>query len=304
MAVKSAARKRKTSRKVAESPGCKPLKDAYEAAVKGAPTSWDQVEGTFLNAMELFDRNVEEGRADEGDRRNGKGDFFNDLLALILEKCADVELMSRSGVPGFMFPKHNLDVTYPATGIVQFLLEAKAVGIPKHPGNLAQKNPLGRDGSADLPKRIKEGAYKTIDLKAEYARMQSMTGRGPKGGPGGNLTTWLRASKPLSYLFIAARVTSPRDHSALLKLAGAANQVWDRVGVFSFQPVAVDEPTTYRRVSVPRDVELSAVLFSACQDLTNITSVEEVQAPPGPAEEAASLIDEEELQAADEDKSE
>ena len=300
--AKGAARKRKTSKQVAQSPGCKPLKDAYEEAVRVKPTSWDQVQDTFLRAMELFDRNVEGGRTDWGDRQNGKGDFFNDLLALILEKCADVELLSRSGVPGFVFPSHNLDVTYPATGIVQFLLEAKAVGIPKHPGNPKQKNPLGRDGSADLPKRIKEGAFKTIDLKSEYARMQSMVGKGPKGGPGGDLTTWLRSSKPLSYLFIAARVTSTRDHNALLNLAHAAHQVWDRVGVFSFRPVSEDKPTTYEALSVPRDIELAAVLFSACQDLINVPPVEEVEAPPGPAEEAASLIDEEELEAAEEDE--
>jgi hypothetical protein len=174
---------------------------------------------------------------------------------------------------------------------------------PKHPGNLAQKNPLGRDGSADLPKRIKEGAYKTIDLKAEYARIQSMAGRGPKGGPGGNLTTWLRASKPLSYLFIAARVTSPRDHGALLKLVGQpikSGIEWASLASNRF-PSTSRQP--YMRVSVPRDVELSAVLFSACQDLAGITTIEEVRAPPGFAEEAASLIDGEQLQAADEDES-
>lgn len=287
----NSAKKRRTSKQVAQSSGCEPLRKAYQEAVRAEPTSWDQVEDSFLRALEGFDINVANGSTTEGDRQNGKGDFFNDLLALILEKCAGVDLLSRGGVPGYVFPHHNLDVTYPASGLVQFLLEAKAVGIPKHPGNPKQKNPLGRNGSADLPKRIKEGAFKTIDLKAEYARIQSTAGKGPKSGPGGNLTTWLRESKPLSYLFIAARVTGNRDHEALLSLARAAHQVWDRVGVFSFQPVSQTEPTTYRRLAVPRDIELSAVLFGACQDLVNIPPVERVPAPPGPAAKAAALLE-------------
>ena len=45
----------------------------------------------------------------------GKGDFLNDLLGLILEGCAGVDLYSRGGVHGLVFPNHNLDVTYPNT---------------------------------------------------------------------------------------------------------------------------------------------------------------------------------------------
>jgi len=75
---------RKTSKRVAESPACEPLKAMYEAAVKSAPASWDQVEDGFLRAMEAFDANVAAGLADPGDRQNGKGDFSNDLLALLL----------------------------------------------------------------------------------------------------------------------------------------------------------------------------------------------------------------------------
>ncbi|MGH2732227.1 MAG: hypothetical protein ACRDJG_04700 [Actinomycetota bacterium] len=77
----------------------------------------------------------------------------------------------------------------------------------------------------------------------------------------------------------------------LLKHARAAKQIWDHVGVFSFEPVGAGKPTIYTRVPVPPDLELSRVLFSACQDLINITPVE-IEAPPGPGEEAASLIDE------------
>ena len=132
---------RKTSKRVAESPACEPLRDMYAAAVQANPASWDQVEDGFLRAMEGFDANVVSGMAKKADIQNGKGYFFNDLLALLLENCAGITLDSRKGVPGFIFPRHNLDITYPSVGVVEFLLEAKAVGIPKHPGNPEQPNP-------------------------------------------------------------------------------------------------------------------------------------------------------------------
>ncbi|MFN8624583.1 MAG: hypothetical protein U0587_01145 [Candidatus Binatia bacterium] len=106
-------RPRTTSKTVAAKTGCAPLKEMYERAVSSKPQTWKEVETDFLLAMERFDANVANGVADIGDLQNGKGDFFNDLLALLLENCAGVTLYSRGGVPGLIFPKHNLDVTFP-----------------------------------------------------------------------------------------------------------------------------------------------------------------------------------------------
>jgi hypothetical protein len=243
----------------------------YDEAVAAAPRSWTEVELAFLRAMEAFDANVVSGKADMGDLQNGKGDFFNDLLALLLENCAGLTLWSRGGVPGLIFPKHNLDVSFPSTGLIEFNLEAKAVGTPKHPGSPKQK-PIGRAGSADLDKRIKEVAFKTIDLKAEFARLESHAGKGPSSGPGGgSLTTWLRAVQPSCYLFIAARVISSGDLARVMSAASIASRVLDHVGVYCYEPVAPDEPTTYRSVKVTTAAhELDRVLFQACQDLTGI----------------------------------
>lgn len=288
---------RKTSNRLATSPACAPLKEMYDAAIPKKPTSWDQVQESFLRAIEAFDVNVAEGRADQGDIRNGKGDFFNDLLALLLENCANLSLHSRGNVPGFIFPKHMLDVTHPATGpIVEFLVEAKAVGIPKHPGNPKQKNPLGRQGSADLPKRIKEAAFKTMDLKAEYSRLQAQLGRAPATAPGGNLTTWSRTVKPRSYMFVAARVIGNKDLDATVALAHTAAQIMDGVGIYCFEPTA-DDPKNprYMPVAVPREVELAAVLFRACQDLVGIEGHAEpipADVPESPAKKAAEIMDE------------
>jgi len=257
----------------------------YEAAVASHPRTWNEIEDAFVRAMEGFDTNVASGMADIGDLQNGKGDFFNDLLALLLENCAELILYSRGGVPGFVFANHNLDVTYPNTGVVQFMVEAKAVGTPRHPLSPKQK-PIGRPGSADLAKRVKEVAFKSIDLKAEYGRIMAMQGESPATTPGGNLTTWLRSVPPSGYLFIAARVVSESDFDATVAFAHTAAQVQDGVGLFCFTPESAAKPTTYRKVSVPVDLSIDRVLYRACQDLVGLKRKAPVPIPAaglGPA---------------------
>lgn len=264
----SPVKPRATSHLVATKLGCAPLKTAYDRAVALAPRSWDQVQGMFLRGMEGFDHNVATGVADMGDLQNGKGDFFNDLLALLLENCAEVQLYSRGAVPGLIFPKHNLDVTFPSTGAIEFILEAKAVGTPKHPGS-PQAKPIGRPGSADLDKRVKEIGFKTIDLKGEYGRIMAARGESPTA-MSGDLTNWLRSVKPKSYVFLAARVVSDKDRDRVVEFAHRAGQVSDAVGVFCFRPLGPNTPTKYMAESVPADVELGRVLFRACQELAAI----------------------------------
>ncbi len=278
----ASAKPRTTSKTVATKPGCAPLRSAYERAVRLAPKTWNQVEGDFPHAMGEFDANIASGVADMGDLQNGKGDFFNDLLAVLLENCAGVTLYSRGGVPGLTFPKHNLDLTFPSTGVVQFMLEAKAVGTPKHPGSPKQKS-IGRPGSADLDKRVKEIGFKTIDLKAEYARIMAARGESPTAITG-DLTTWLHSVKPSSYVFFAARAINKNDHARVIRFANLAGLVSDAVGVYCFGPVSPSQPTTYRSLAVPPHIELARVLFRACQDLTALRSAMPIEAPsPSPA---------------------
>lgn len=89
-----AGRPRTTSDVVARSPACRPLRDLYRWAVDAGVTSWNQVEARFLEAMGEFDTTLAATATAPnpdaldnlvGDLQNGKGDFFNDLLALLLE---------------------------------------------------------------------------------------------------------------------------------------------------------------------------------------------------------------------------
>lgn len=269
---------RATSKLVATKPACAPLLRMYQTAVLARPKSWEQVEDDFVRAMEAFDANVAAGTASMGDLQNGKGDFLNDLVVLLMEGCGGVQLHSRRGVPGLVFPNHNLDVTYPDKGNVRFTLEVKAVGTPRHPQSPKQKL-IGRPGSSDLPKRVKEAAFKTIDLKAEYGRIVTRQGE-RASGPSGNLTTWLRSVPPKSYMFVAARVVGKTDLEATVRCASAAAQVLDGVGLFCFGPVDEAKPTTYIKYGVPAEIGMARVLYRACQDLT-ASRREEAQSDDG-----------------------
>lgn len=273
---------RRTSAVVARSPRCRPLFDMYAAAADSGAASWPQVEAGFLAAMSTFDASLaatvsspptdDERTELSADVQNGKGDFFNDLLALLLENCAEIgHLYARSGVPGLIVREHNLDGVFPATGRIDFLLEAKMMGTPRTALSPRQK-PEGRRGSADLGKRVKELAFKSIDLKGEYSRLRAAEGELPvAGGPGGgDLTTWLRGVPPRIYFFMAVRVLSDSDFKATLRWAQTAQQVVDAVGLYCFEPVAGTTTEYRRRDGIPPELELERVLHKACLELRQL----------------------------------
>jgi hypothetical protein len=171
----------------------------YDRLTVTRGTSWNQVESDFLAAMSLFDSGlpaVLEGSEEDKRRQskelsaaiqNGKGDWFNNVLADLLETCSGIErLYVRRRVPGLIIPEHNLDGVYPGdeSREIEFLLEAKMMGTPKHANSPGEKA-AGRAGSADTNKRVKELAFKSIDLKGEAARRLTMVGMAsqPEDGP-------------------------------------------------------------------------------------------------------------------------
>jgi len=221
----------------------------YDEAVAMKAQTFSQVEKRFLEAMSEFDyalAKTVEGSVDPkiretlaADLQNGKGDFFNDLLALLLENGSGIEhLYARRAVPGLIIREHNLDGVYPNVGDIEFLLEAKMMGTPRHVSSPRQKA-WGRNGSADAEKRVKELAFKSIDLKGEYSRRRAMAGLEPSGGGagGGDLTTWLHKTKPLIFFFMAVRVVNETDFKSVVRHAETATAVVDQVGLYCYEPV-------------------------------------------------------------------
>jgi hypothetical protein len=245
-------------------PGRVPLQAALLEMRELEARTFPQVERIYLRAMREFDELVAEGVADAGDMRNGKGDFFNDMLALLLANCSGKNLHSRPGVPGLSFKKHKLDVAYPASGMVDLVIETKATGLPKHPGNTRQKNPDGRAGSADLEKRIKEASFKNIDIKAEQARHA-----GEGGGPTSDLGTWIRRASPLCFMFLAVRTIDAADLRRTVDYGHVASVWFDGCGIYCYG--WNDQRDAYVSKDVPAaNIELDRVLSHVCTALRNL----------------------------------
>lgn len=299
---------RKPKAVVQTNPYCEPLRASYDQLVASDVKSWNQIESDFLATMSAFDTGLPstlQGDPDGGEKskqlsaaiQNGKGDWFNNVLALLLERCSEVEtLYVRRRVPGLIIPEHNLDGVYPGdeTREIEFLLEAKMMGTPKHANSPGEKE-SGRAGSADTNKRVKELAFKSIDLKGEAARRLTMVGQSPTqgGAGGGDLSTWLHGSRPRIYFFMAVRVLSDTDFAAVVRWAETAAQVVDAVGLYCYEPV-LGALTTYRgRAGVPTAYELERVLYRACIELQGLRAALPppipVDVPPSPAAVAADL---------------
>lgn len=245
------------------------------------------------------DERREQSRELSAALQNGKGDWFNNLLAVLLERCSQIEtLYLRRQVPGLIIPVHNLDGVYPGdpSREIEFLLEAKMMGTPKH-ANSPNAKPAGRDGSADTKKRVAELAFKSIDLKGEASRRLTMVGQAPTGGGagGGDLSTWLHANRPRIYFFMAVRVLSDTDFAAVVRWAQTAAQVVDAVGLYCYEPTPGSNTTYRRRPGVPTAYELERVLYRACVELQGLASTPPPPIPadvePSPAVAADELTD-------------
>jgi hypothetical protein len=237
-----------------------PLTESLALLIAEETGSFAKAEHLFLAAMWQFDLHVANGIANQGDIQNGKGDFFNDFLSELLKRCSEKEVNTRPNVAGLSFPNHKLDIAYPLTGKVELTVETKATGVPKHPRNPAQRNPEGRPGAADLEKRIKEAAFKNIDIKGEIARVE-----GKGGGATSDLATWLQQTPPKCYLFFACRVTDDNDLRRTQDLALTAKVWFDACGLYCYGKDS--EGTAYERKRVHPSIELDRVLAEVCTAL-------------------------------------
>lgn len=245
-------------------PARKVLTGMLDAIKKSKASTFSAVEEEFLVAMRGFDTLVADGTAGQGDRRNGKGDFFNDVLATLLENCSGKALHTRPDVPGLSFRKNKLDVAYPSKGPVLLTIETKATGIPKHPGNPEQTHPEGRAGSADLPKRIKEAAFKNIDIKGEMARLE-----GKGGGATSDLSAWMKSAPPRCFLCLSVRVRDKADLKKTIELARVSSVWFDACGLYCYGWNS--DQTAYEEWPVAdTTLELDRVLAGICTALKNM----------------------------------
>ena len=228
-------------------------------------STWRQAEPDFLAAMQAFDDLVVQGVADQGDVQNGKGDYFNDVLALlVLENCSGKSLHSRPDVPGLSFRRHKLDVAYPATGSVAFTIETKATGIPSTRAIHGSRTPKVALVPQTWEKRIKEASFKNIDVKAELARLE-----GKGGGATSYLGQWMRTAPPRCYMFIATRVRDDADLKATINFGHTAATWFDLCGLHCYGWNTTRTAYESKPIGVT-SLELDRVLSQVCTSLRNL----------------------------------
>lgn len=255
-----------SAQKIEDTPGRAPFIKAFDLIQAGTDRTFEAVEPIFLEAMQKFDALVVADKTEQGDRQNGKGDFFNDVLALLLERGSGEKLHSRGKIPGLMFQNHSLDVAWPKNGRVELTIETKATGTPKH-GRATRQKDRGRDGSADLEKRLKEAAFKGIDIKGQYAREL-----GQGGGATADLASWLRTTPPRNYLLMSVGVTSPTDLARTISFAHAAGNWFDRCGLYAYGHQDWDLTAPYEAKPVDLSIQLDRVMHQVTTALVSLAA--------------------------------
>jgi hypothetical protein len=258
--------------RVVHRPGRQPFVQALTQLQGGTASTWPGIEPLYLQTLQAFDRLVAAGRTTQGDRQNGKGDFFNDVLAILLARCSNKQLHRRQSIPGLIFTSHSLDIAYPGGGIVELTVETKATGIPKHPRS-PQQDPSGRAGSADLEKRIKEAAFKDIDLKGHYAAASGQGG-GATLSPGQqgklDLRRWLHSTPPRNWLLLSARVRDEADLMKTIEFAAAASRWFEGCGLYAYGHQRWARTRPYETKRVPPALRMHTVLADVCTALKNL----------------------------------
>lgn len=248
---------RETIPYVAKKAGFLPLFRVYRRAEAAKLYRWPQVEEGFFSGLWEFDQEFIAGRTSKRSNQAARAGFLKDIVTLLLENGSNKKLQSKRVVPGLFFSNYMLESTYPKTGAVEILIQTRAAGVPNFSGRQRQRLKGGLD------EWIKEASLKTIDLKAEWARH---TGQG--GGPTSDLLTWLRQSKPLSYMFLAIRVVDAKDFDRAVFFANAANQMMDGVGLVAYEVNVQGDG--YQACKIPPHLELDRVLSRVCTALRNL----------------------------------
>lgn len=218
-----------------------------------------------------------------------KGNFFSEIVTLILSNKTSSPLASRSKVQGFS-QLHQIDVAWPARPgkTLQDPLVCCEVKLTGAPGFGTTPD---RDGRADWSNRRKELKFQATDLK--LYRQQASTRIH-------HWDQWRKKAPPLVYTLWAARLSSPGEFRKMVEDAQALTATYlDGVGIYGFVKnrtedgyvaASVSRGVSERVTSLDHVLDLIAAEISAVMENHN----NKVPAPIIPssfAAEAATIDD-------------
>jgi hypothetical protein len=238
--------------------------------------TFSAIEPDFLRAMSAFDHRLAAGELTPGENQN-KGLFFNELVARLVERCAGFGVAQRGKRPGILLPQVDVDLCYPSDRKARpaLIAEVKMAGTPKHPGSRKAKA-MGRRGSADVDKRIREIALNVIDLK--LADVQGGT------TPIGDITSWIQEIRPRFFAIFGFRIIDSNDLRTVIgRFQHLANSYANGVGLALFEPV--DRSTregrvSYRPIPSPGGMSIDDAVKRMCRVIKSAAMEPQKTIPP------------------------
>ena len=148
-------------------------------------------------------------------------------------------------------------------------------GTPKHPGS-PTAGVMGRRGSADVDKRIREIALNVIDLKLADVQGGTTTI--------GDITTWIQETRPRFFAISGFRIIDANDLKTVVdRFQYLANSYANGVGLVLFEPVGRSTPegrVTYRSIPPPGGMSIDDAVRRMCRVIKSAAQEPTKAIPP------------------------
>jgi hypothetical protein len=257
-----------------------------ETVEREAIGNFAQVQASWLDLMWTLDayrvqRTLPAGFNDFGAFNRGKGNWFAELLCLLLGNRTHHPIAARERVNGFS-QQHQIDIAWPARGEDPLICcESKVTGAPAFGSTPA------RGAMSDFSNRRKELKFAATDLK--LYRRQERTKIA-------HWDVWRRNEPPKTYFLWAARLEPSKDRiESLVREARILIDTYlDGAGLFAWRVAESGEG--YEPVRLPpgeRVTSLDDVLYSIASEIESL--VDEKGEPPPPFEPDSRAVARDEL---------
>lgn len=221
------------------------------------------------------------GFKDFGAFNRGKGNWFAELLSLLLHNRTHHRIAARQRVRGFS-QHHQIDIAWPARGEDPLVCcESKVTGAPAFGSTPA------RGAISDFSNRRKELKFAATDLKL-YRRQQRTAIE--------HWDVWRQRERPKAYFLWAARLEPGKDRIATLvrEARDLIDTYLDGAGLFAWQPNQAGDG--YEPVPLPsgeRVTSLDDVLYRIASEIKAL--VDDKGRPPPPVRPEQTAIESGEL---------
>lgn len=207
------------------------------------------------------------GFENAGAINRGKGNWFAELVSLLLHNRTRHRIGARQNIRGFS-QRHQIDIAWPARGEDPLICcETKVTGAPAF-----GKTPA-RGALSDFSNRRKELKFAATDLKL-YRRQQDTKIE--------HWDVWRQREPPKAYFLWAARLEPGRDRIETLvrEVRGLIDTYLDGAGLFAWQP---SDAGGYEPVDIPeraRVTTLDDVLYRIASEINSLVDARGEPPPP------------------------